>query len=142
MRFFRLVRASIFRARFSLSAVSSSTELDAVFTSTPRRLRRSMTSWLVRFRSLARWKTLTLTIRLPSLTRPLAGGRALRLRPGRRRRLRARRLFGRCLLGRPLLGRLLLGRLLLRRLFLRRLFLRGLFLGQPTALFLRRLLGR
>src|SRR5260370_6116925 len=113
MRFLRMVRASIFRARFSLSAVSSSTELDAVFTSTPRRLRRSMTSWLVRFRSLARWKTLTLTIRLPSLTRPLARGRDLRLRPRRPRLLRARWLFGRCLLGPLLLGRLFLGRLFL-----------------------------
>src|SRR5262249_53668639 len=69
MRRFRLARASILRARFSLSAVSSSTELEAVFTSIPSFLSRSMTSWLERLRSLASWKTLTLTIRLSPLAR-------------------------------------------------------------------------
>src|SRR5262245_50625102 len=69
MRRFREARASILRARFSLSAVSSSTELEAVFTSIPSFLSRSMTSWLERLRSLASWKTLTLTIRLSPLAR-------------------------------------------------------------------------
>src|SRR6266571_4685002 len=75
MRRLRAVRASILSARFSLSAVSSSTELEAVFTSTPSFFRRSMTSWLEMFRSLARLKTLTLTIRLPSLARLVARAR-------------------------------------------------------------------
>src|SRR6185436_14581449 len=66
MRRLRAARASILSARLSLSAVSSSTELEAVFTSTPSFFRRSMTSWLERFRSLASWTTLTFTIRLPS----------------------------------------------------------------------------
>src|SRR5512132_3415419 len=49
--------------RRSLSAVSSSTELEAVFASTPSFFRRSMTSWLVSFRSRASVKTLTFPIR-------------------------------------------------------------------------------
>jgi hypothetical protein len=44
--------------------VSSSTELDAVFTSTPSFWSRSITSWLESFRSRARLKTLTFAIRL------------------------------------------------------------------------------
>src|SRR6185369_119811 len=67
MRRLRVVSRSIFSARLSLSAVSSSTELDAVLASTPSFLRRSMTSWLGRFRSLASWKTLTFPIRLTPL---------------------------------------------------------------------------
>src|SRR5687767_1886272 len=63
MRRLREVSASILKARFSLSAVSSSTELDAVFTSTPSLRSRSTTSWLERLRSLASWKTLTFVIR-------------------------------------------------------------------------------
>src|SRR5690242_6358145 len=73
MRFLRAASASILRARFSLSAVSSSTELDAVFTSIPSLRRRSMTSWLSIPRSRASWKTLTFPIRLPSLARVFAG---------------------------------------------------------------------
>src|SRR5687768_14555304 len=70
MRRLRDVRASILRARFSLSAVSSSIELLAVLASTaPSFFSRSMTSWLERFRSLASWKTLTFPIRLPSVIR-------------------------------------------------------------------------
>src|SRR5687768_17278918 len=70
MRRLRDVRASILRARFSLSAVSSSIELLAVLASTaPSFFSRSMTSWLERFRSLASWKTLTFPIRLPSVLR-------------------------------------------------------------------------
>src|SRR6185503_17447734 len=83
-----MVRASILRARFSLSAVSSSTELLAVLTSIPSFFRRSMTSWLERFRSLASWKTLTFSIRLSPLAvgHDLSGG--LRdLVPGRLRPL-------------------------------------------------------
>src|SRR5712692_5200202 len=133
MRRFRAVKASILRARFSLSAVSSSTELEAVLTSIPSFLRRSITSWLERLRSLASWKTLTFPIRLPSLAR--VGSRAFadrrRLAFRRRRfrgrgRLRLRRRRGRLLGGR--------GRLGLRR---------GLLLGLPARLLLgRRLLGR
>src|SRR5262249_35807181 len=67
MRRLRVVSWSILSARLSLSEVSSSTELDAVLTSTPSFLRRSMTSWLWRFRSLASWKTLTFPIRLTPL---------------------------------------------------------------------------
>src|SRR5687768_11193935 len=72
MRRLREASASIFSARLSLSAVSSSTELLAVFTSMPSFFSRSITSWLERFRSLASWKTLTFTIRLPS-PRPVPG---------------------------------------------------------------------
>src|SRR4026207_1549973 len=86
MRRLRVVSRSIFSARLSLSAVSSSTELDAVLASTPSFLRRSMTSWLGRFRSRASWKTLTFPIRLTPL-RPV--GHALR---GRVRRPLARAL--------------------------------------------------
>src|SRR6188474_2021767 len=113
MRRLRVVSRSIFSARLSLSAVSSSTELDAVLASTPSFLRRSMTSWLGRFRSRASWKTLTFPIRLTPL-RPV--GHALRGW--------FRRLFG-CALG---LG-------LLRLLGL------GLLFGQ-AALFLRLLRGQ
>src|SRR5260221_8411713 len=67
MRRLRVVSWSILSARLSLSAVSSSTELDAVLASTPSFLRRSMTSWLGRLRSLASWKTLTFPIRLTPL---------------------------------------------------------------------------
>src|SRR5262245_64404422 len=88
MRFFRVVSWSIFRARRSLSAVSSSTELLAVLTSSPSFLRRSTTSWLDRPRSRASWKTLTFPIRLPSPGRTLGcrglhGARLLGLRPCR-----------------------------------------------------------
>src|SRR5262249_2979729 len=95
MRRLRVVSWSILSARLSLSEVSSSTELDAVLTSMPSFLRRSMTSWLERFRSLASWKTLTFPIRLTPL-RPFRHGLAGRLRGlergrrRRRRRLRAR----------------------------------------------------
>src|SRR6185295_13129287 len=78
MRFLREVSASILRARFSLSAVSSSTELLAVLTSIPSFLRRSMTSWLGSPRSRASWKTLTLSIRLPPLDRPFTAGHGRR----------------------------------------------------------------
>jgi hypothetical protein len=61
----------------SLSAVSSSTELEAVFTSTPSFFRRSMTSWLESFRSRASPKTLTFAIR------PTLLGSTLRRRGGR-----------------------------------------------------------
>src|SRR6185369_525910 len=97
MRRLRVVSRSIFSARLSLSAVSSSTELDAVLASTPSFLRRSMTSWLGRFRSLASWKTLTFPIRLTPL-RPVRHA----LRGG------FRRLFGSAL-RRGRLGRLGLG---------------------------------
>src|SRR5688572_27524391 len=154
MRRLRLVRASILRARLSLSAVSSSMELEAVLTSTPSFFSRSMTSWLERSRSLASWKTLTFNIRLPSLARPLAGhrrghgfglGRLVPRRPAFGLRggvfrpgvLGARLLGrGRCLRGGGLLGGgLLFGqapRLLLRRRLLR---------GQPLGLEARGLLG-
>src|SRR5687768_3721139 len=101
MRRLRLVRASILRARFSLSAVSSSIELEAVLTSTPSFFSRSMTSWLGRSRSLASWKTLTFSIRLPSLARPVprGHGRHLALGLGLGFRLAARRLGGRFVLG-------------------------------------------
>src|SRR6185503_13987036 len=118
MRFFRAVNASILSARLSLSAVSSSTELEAVLRSIPSFLRRSITSWLERFRSLASWKTLTFPIRLPSLARVFPHGLAHRGRFA----FRGRGRFG--------LG----GRLLLRR---------RLLLGLPPRLFLGRgLLGR
>src|SRR5437867_7819509 len=128
MRFLRDVNASILRARFSLSAVSSSTELEAVLTSMPSFLRRSMTSWLERLRSLASWKTLTFPIRLPSLA--LARCRALAHR--RRLAFRGRRLHGRRRFRRRFPGR---GR---------RLGVGGrLLLGLPARFFLgRRLLGR
>src|SRR5215475_2796703 len=80
MRRFRAARASILSARLSLSAVSSSTELEAVFTSIPSFLSRSMTSWLERLRSLASWKTLTLTIRLSPLARHRVLARTLGVR--------------------------------------------------------------
>src|SRR5919108_1669215 len=157
MRRLREARASILRARLSLSAVSSSTELLAVLTSTPSFFKRSMTSWLVRPRSLASWKTLTFTIRLPSLPRRFPGTLAYRgrLRLGLRLRLlrsgclferggrvlRGGRVFRRgglfcCLLGR-VLGPFLRGRLRELRGFRRRLLL-----GQPSRFFLLRLLGR
>src|ERR1041384_2198069 len=118
MRRFRVVSWSILSARLSLSAVSSSTELDAVLASTPSFLRRSMTSWLGRFRSRASWKTLTFPIRLTPL-RPVR--HALRgwfrrlfgsaLRRGRLGRLRLLRLLGLGLLfgQAPLFFRLLCG---------------------------------
>src|SRR6185436_21090264 len=124
MRRLRVVSRSIFSARLSLSAVSSSTELDAVLASTPSFLRRSMTSWLGRFRSLASWKTLTFPIRLTPL-RPVRHA----LRRGFRRLLgnafrRGRRPFRG--LGLGLLGQgLLLGQ---APLFLR------LLRGQPLGL--------
>src|SRR5687768_8083905 len=146
MRRLREVRASILRARLSLSAVSSSIELEAVLTSTPSFFSRSMTSWLGRSRSLASWKTLTLSIRLPSLARPVAGYRRChgfdlglgRLVPRRpilglrggvlRPAVRGTRLFSfsrrRCLRGRGFLGGgLLFGQA--PRLFLSRRLLRG-----------------
>src|ERR1043166_587304 len=94
MRRLRVVSRSILSARLSLSAVSSSTELDAVLASTPSFLRRSMTSWLGRFRSLASWKTLTFPIRLTPL-RPVRHA----LRGG------LRRLFGNALRRGRLLAR-------------------------------------
>src|SRR5882672_4699599 len=120
MRRLREVSWSIFSARLSLSAMSSSTELDAVLTSMPSFLRRSMTSWLGRFRSLASWKTLTFPIRLTPL-RPVRHA----LRRGFRRLLgsafRCRRLlaFRRCALGGRAFPRLGLG-----------LLGQGLFFGQ------------
>src|SRR6185436_10338831 len=128
MRRLRVVSRSIFSARLSLSAVSSSTELDAVLASTPSFLRRSMTSWLGRFRSLASWKTLTFPIRLTPL-RPVR--HALRGR--------FRRLFGHALRR----GRLRALRTLGRRLFRGRglgLLGQGLLFGQAP-LFLRLLRG-
>src|SRR5687767_8054063 len=94
MRFLRAVSWSIFRARRSLSAVSSSTELLAVLTSSPSFLRRSITSWLERPRSRASWKTLTFPIRLTSL----AG--LLRALHHRRRLAGERRFVGRRIVGR------------------------------------------
>src|SRR5262245_53868699 len=98
--------------RRSLSAVSSSTELEAVFTSTPSFFSRSMTSWLESFRSRASPKTLTFAIR------PTLLGSTLRRRGGRLGRLAdggafcLRRLLGRGFLRRSLFGgRLLRGRL-------------------------------
>src|SRR6185436_7579585 len=91
MRRLRDVSWSIFSARLSLSAMSSSTELDAVLASTPSFLRRSMTSWLGRFRSLASWKTLTFPIRLTPL-RPVR--HALRGGFGRLGRFGLLRLLG------------------------------------------------
>src|SRR5262245_47011117 len=124
MRRLRLVSASILKARFSLSEVSSSIELEAVFTSTPSLRSRSITSWLESPRSRASWKTLTLTIRPSSLSRVAA-----RLGARRDRLVLA---FALGLGGR--LGRLLLGCLLLLRqpplLFGRgRRFRRGGLLG-------------
>src|SRR5437870_7832664 len=142
MRRLRAVRASILRARFSLSAVSSSMELEAVFTSTPSFFRRSMTSWLERSRSLASWKTLTFSIRLPSLARTLPRGhRRHRLAFGLGLRLaRGPRGLGRRLL---LARGLALRRLGRRRRFRRRGFLgRGLLLGQAPRLLLGRRLLR
>src|SRR6185503_9401783 len=115
MRFLRAVSASILSARFSLSAVSSSMELEAVFTSTPSFRRRSMTSWLESPRSRASWKTLTFPIRLPSLS---ALGT---VSDGRRRGLQGLTLRDRSQVG---LGR------------------RGLCLGQPPGLLLRLLRGQ
>src|SRR5215475_9643812 len=86
--------------RRSLSAVSSSTELEAVFTSTPSFFRRSMTSWLESLRSRASPKTLTFAIR-PSLLRYMLGRRRGRL--GRRFGFGPRALRG-GLLGRGLFG--------------------------------------
>src|SRR5262245_26750036 len=79
MRFLRAVWASILRARFILSAVSSSTELEAVLASMPSFLRRSMTSWLESPRSRASWKILTFPIRLPSIALGLRHGGGLGL---------------------------------------------------------------
>src|SRR3954463_12425966 len=111
MRRFRVVSWSILSARLSLSAMSSSTELDAVLTSMPSFLRRSMTSWLGRPRSLASWKTLTFPIRLPPW-RPVGHDLTRRLRRLLERGVRLRRrLGGRCLVS---LRRLLGGGLLLR----------------------------
>src|SRR6185436_1269911 len=142
MRRLRAVRASILRARFSLSAVSSSMELEAVLTSTPSFLSRSMTSWLGRSRSLASWKTLAFSIRLPSLARPLPRGHrrhrlalGLGVRFARGRGVRS--LVFRGLLARRRLAQRGLGRFR-RRGFLRR----GLLLGQPPRLFLGRRLLR
>src|SRR4029450_5823215 len=116
MRRLRVVSWSIFSARLSLSAVSSSTELDAVLASTPSFLRRSMTSWLGRFRSLASWKTLTFPIRLTPLRpvrhalrggfRPLLGHALRRGLVALRGRALGRRAFRR--LGLRLLGQGLL----------------------------------
>src|SRR5215470_8516169 len=108
MRRLRAVSASILSARLSLSAVSSSTEEDAVLTSMPSFLRRSMTSWLGRPRSLASWKTLTFPIRLTPLPRPFRHGL-----PGRLRRFLEGPLRGSLRALAHLLGRRLLGRGLL-----------------------------
>src|SRR6185295_7364555 len=144
MRFLREVNASILSARLSLSAVSSSTELEAVLTSIPSFLRRSITSWLERFRSLASWKTLTFPIRLPSLARVFPHGLAHRGRFAFRRRRHRGRGCVRLRRARRLLGRR--GRLgVRRRLLLRlppRLFLgRGLLRREPLRLLAGRLLG-
>src|SRR5438552_8948434 len=131
MRRLRVVSWSILSARLSLSEVSSSTELDAVLTSTPSFLRRSMTSWLGRPKSLASWKTLTFTIRLTPLRRPFRdalAGRLPRLFEGRLGRLWLGGLRGLRGLFRDRAGRL--GRLLGQRLLL----------GQAALFF--RLLGR
>src|SRR6185295_2498687 len=130
MRFFRAVNASILRARLSLSAVSSSTELEAVLRSIPSFLRRSITSWLERFRSLASWKTLTFPIRLPSLARVFPHGLAHRGRFA----FRGRGRFG-------LRSRLLLRRRLLLRLPPRLFLGRGLLGRQALRLLAGRLLG-
>src|SRR5438105_5412583 len=118
MRRLRVVSWSILSARLSLSEVSSSTELDAVLTSTPSFLRRSMTSWLGRPRSLASWKTLTFPIRLTPL-RPVCHDLTGRLGRLVERGVRTRRRLGRLSLvslRRRLGGGLLLGQaaLLLR----------------------------
>src|SRR4030095_5823650 len=126
MRRLRVVSWSILNARLSLSAVSSSTELEAVFTSTPSLRRRSMTSWLERLRSLASWKTLTFVIRLSPFAR-LARSHARHL---------ARVLFRRHTLRRAL------GRRLDRRgLVLRRRLLGGSFLDGGLRLLLRLLVA-
>src|SRR5512143_1693008 len=102
--------------RRSLSAVSSSTELEAVFASTPSFFRRSMTSWLVSFRSRSRVKTLTFPIRrilLGALGPLRCAGRLGRLGLRRRRLGRGFRARGfllrLALLGLGLLGLGLLG---------------------------------
>src|SRR5262249_3580956 len=98
MRRLREARASILTALLSLSAVSSSTELLAVFTSTPSLFKRSMTSRLEIPRSRASWKTLTFTIRFASLARRVArgdrGGLALARRRPFHRLGRPERLLG------------------------------------------------
>src|SRR5262245_46954432 len=144
MRFLRAVRASILRARFSLSAVSSSTELEAVLASMPSFLRRSMTSWLESPRSRASWKILTFPIRLPSIALGLrhGGGLGLRLDRLAARGLGVRGLrcsgLGLCGLRSSGLGgvgrRLLLGEAA-------RLFLGGLLRGEALGLQAGRLLG-
>src|SRR4051794_27847281 len=130
MRRLREVSASILSARLSLSAMSSSTELDAVLTSMPSFLRRSMTSWLGRFRSLASWKTLTFPIRLTPLPGPF------RHLPGRLRRfvggrLRRGGLHG---LGAARAGRTLFGLRRTRRRFAA-LIGQGFLLGETAILF-------
>src|SRR5262245_38518183 len=135
MRRLREVRASILTALLSLSAVSSSTELLAVFTSTPSLFKRSMTSWLEIPRSRASWKTLTFTIRLTSLACRVARGDHGRLALSRRRLLSG--LLGReRLLGLPRFRRGQLGGLGCQALLLLgcRLLRRGLFGGQPLRL--------
>src|SRR4029450_1402465 len=110
MRRLRVVSWSILNARLSLSAVSSSTELEAVFTSTPSLRRRSMTSWLERLRSLASWKNLTFVIRLSPFARR-ARSHARHLARVLFRRHTLRRALGRRLDRRGLvLRRRLLGR--------------------------------
>src|SRR5512144_703935 len=102
--------------RRSLSAVSSSTELEAVFASTPSFFRRSMTSWLVSFRSRASVKTLTFPIRrillCPLGTPPWRRGclGSFRLNRGRGRGCRAGLGFRGGRLRRDLLGLRPLGR--------------------------------
>src|SRR6186997_736978 len=130
MRRLRDVSKSILSARLSLSAMSSSTELDAVLTSMPSFLRRSMTSWLGRFRSLASWKTLTFPIRLTPLrpVRHARGGFRCLLRSG----FRCGRLFA-------FRGCALAGRAFRRRGL--GLLGQGLLLGQ-AAIFLRLLRGQ
>src|SRR5258705_401579 len=131
MRRLREVSWSIFSARLSLSAMSSSTELDAVLTSMPSFLRRSMTTWLGRCRSIASWKTLTFPIRFTPL-RPvrhaLRGGFRCLLGSG----FRCGRLFA-------FRGCALDGRALRRRGL--GLLGQGLLLGQ-AAIFLRLLRGQ
>src|SRR5262245_50256963 len=95
MRFFLAVSASILNARLTLSARSSSTELEAVLASPPSFFKRSMTSALSTPRSRASWKTRTLCIHVTP-----AFPAAFR----RRRRFRLRRGFGRRLLGGRALG--------------------------------------
>src|SRR6185436_1102818 len=117
MRFFLAVSWSILKARFSLSAVSSSTELLAVLTSRLSFFSRSMTSALSTPSSRASWNTRTLCITLVPALHDAGCGR----RGGRCARSLAR-LFGSRLLGRRLRERLLgshargFGRLLARLL--------------------------